>query len=171
MGEVVAIKRPSGLPASWTDEALFAAVRAHVFGGNVGAILSISDDEVRHWTTSYQWGMLTKLVMPQVKDVLASQMARIGAHALAKVDQRIEEGDPVINLDGSPKLDEDGRQVYRPLKAKDLADIATRVLAEQRALESKLGPIHDDEGRISLDKLARGLARYANATEIIGESA
>ncbi len=169
MGEVVAIKRPVGLPSSWTDEALFAAVKAHVFGGNVAQILGISDAEVAHWTKSYQWGQLTATVMPEIKAVLRVQMARIASSSLAKLDQRITEGDPVINLDGSPKLDDGGNQVYRPLSAKVLADVATRVMAEQRALEAKIGPVHDDEGRISLEKLAKGLARYANATEVIGE--
>lgn len=170
MGDVVAIKRPLGLPSSWADEQLFAAVKAHVFGGNVGEILGISEQEVAHWVRRPQWGELTAALMPEIKNVLRAQMVRIASASLAKLDQRIEEGDPVINLDGSPKLDDDGNQVYRPLTAKVLADVATRVMAEQRALESKIGPIADDDGKLSLDNLARGLARYANATEIIGDA-
>lgn len=171
MGNVVAIKRPAGLPTSWTDESLFAAVKAHVFGGNVGQILGISDPEVRHWTKTCQWGQLTATVMPEIRDVLRTQMVRIASASLAQLDRRIVEGDPVINLDGSPRLTDTGDQVYRPLKAKDLADIATRVMAEQRALEAKLGPVRDDEGKISLDKLATSLRRYAEAKEIEGERA
>jgi len=170
LGEVATFKRPDGLPVAWADYSLVAAVKAHVFGGDVGAILGISEPEVKYWTRTYQWQQITQEVLPEVKKVLQAQMLRIGSQALDQLGERIRTGDPVINLDGSPKLTVDGEQVYRPLKAKDLADIGTKVMAEQRALEAKIGPIVDDEGRISLELLSKGLARYATAKEIIGEA-
>lgn len=160
---------PAGLPAKFDDPTLLAAVKAYVVGGNVGAILGVTDEEVRHWTQSHQWNAMTARVMPEVKELLRGHLSRITFKAIGVLDTRIEQGDPVINLDGSPKLNEAGEQLYRPLKAKDLADIATKVMAETRALESRIGPIEDDEGKISLEKLAKGLARYANAKDIDGE--
>lgn len=160
MGQIVAMKRPLGLPERWEDEKLLLAVRSHLFGAGadtVADILGTSVQEVKHWTRSKQWGELTRLVQPQVADFLADQMMRLSNKALLALDDCMERGDPVLDMSGAPKLDEDGNPIYRPLKAKDLAEIATKVMAERRALLAKATAEEDDEDRISLRALAAAL--------------
>ena len=159
MGEMVRFKRPLGLPERWEDEQLMVAVRAYVFGGDVGEILGVGELEVGHWVRSRQWQELVRMVMPEVREVMAAQLVRIGNRALSQLDERLERGDPVLGIDGSPKVVE-GKAVYRPLKARDLADIAMKVMDQRRALEAKVGPVVDEEGKISLVRLAESLKRY-----------
>ena len=161
MGSVAVLKRPGGLPDTWSDDALFTAVRAHVFGASpeeVGAILNDTPMRVAHWTRSPQWQQLTRLVLPDVRDLLATQLYRIGNKTLAQLDQRLDEGDPVIQIDGTPKMDEDGNPVHRPLRAKDLAAIAKDIMTERRAMEAKqTGGEDDSDEVISIRALAAAL--------------
>ena len=161
MGNVVRLKRGSGFPAEWGDEALFAAVRAWVLGGDVGKVLGISEVEVRHWVRTTAWQQMTREVMPGVREFLGDQMTRIVAKSLGELEKRMDEGDPVVNLDGSPRLDDNGRQVYRPLRAKDLTDIAVKVMGGEKSMVR--GGEEDDEGKITLEELARALKRAGAA--------
>lgn len=165
-----AFARPAGLPDKWTDdEALLRAVRAYVVGGNPADHLPMTDAEVRFWTNSYQWAKLTALVVPEIKETLRGHLSRISHKAVTELSERIENGDEVLNIDGSPKLNEDGEPIRRKLKARDLADIAQKMMSEQRALESKIGGYTDDDGKVSLEKLARGLMKLATIQEVPGD--
>lgn len=160
MGSVTTLKRPLGLPAHWEDSSLIAAVRAHLFGASatsVGEILGASEREIEHWTRTKQWGQLAAIVQPEVNAFLADQMMRLGNKALLALDRRMDEGDPVIGMDGAQKTDDDGNPLFRPLKAKDLAEIAIRVMTERRATLAKQTNPDDDEDKVSLKALAAAL--------------
>jgi len=169
MGQVLAIpdsipqfRRPPGLPLTCTDEDLSEAVKAHLCGANddsLAELLHVPARSVKYWTDSKEWAAITALFLPDVQLILKGQLTRLASSALNQLDERLQNGDPVYNLQGEYA----GR---KKLKARELADIAIKVMDEQRALEKSIGKIGDDEGKISLEKLARALKKAAEDSEI-----
>ena len=169
MGEVLRIpeslpmfRRPPGLPATCSDEDLEEAVKASLCGADdksLAKLLKVPSSAVKYWTDSKEWGGIVALLLPEVQSILKGQLTRLASTALTQLDERLQKGDPIYDLTGEYK----GR---KKLKARDLADIAVKVMEQQRALERSIGDISDDENRISLDKLAKALKKAGEEREI-----
>jgi hypothetical protein len=94
---------------------------------------------------------------------MSGQLTRVASLALNQLEARLRDGDQVFNQQGAYV----GR---REIRGRDLATIATAVLEQQVKLEKIIGGITNDDNVISLDKLAQGLKRYAEAKDITGEA-
>jgi len=165
MGEVIPLpqfpvfNRPPGLPETCSDEQLCEAVKIHLCGGTHAAIaklLSVPEKAVRYWVDSREWGQLTALLKPEVAGILIGQTTRVASLALTQLEDRLLNGDEVWNQQGEIVG-------MRKIKGRDLAEIATKVLEQQKNLERSIGKITDDENTISLKKLATALTNYAEA--------
>jgi hypothetical protein len=158
--------RPAGLPATCSDAMLCEAVKAYLLGTDektLGRMLGVPTKSVRYWTDSKEWAALVDLHAPELKQMLKGQLTRVASMTLRQLEDRLTYGDQVF--------DQKGEFVRRrEVKGRDLAEIATRVLEQRANLEKLIGDLRDDKDSISLQKLAQGLKRYAEAKDISGEA-
>ena len=159
-------QRPPGLPETCTDAQLCEAVKSYLAGSDLPTLalmLGVPQRSVRYWLDSKEWGSLVALLLPEFRGVMSGQLTRVASLALNQLEARLRDGDQVFNQQGAYV----GR---REIRGRDLATIATAVLEQQVKLEKIIGGITNDDNVISLDKLAQGLKRYAEAKDITGEA-
>ncbi len=156
------------LPATCNEEELAEAVRLWLCGGSkeeIAELLHVRPVAVKHWINSRGWQEVAKLVAPEVQAIVSGSLTRLKTKSLEQLADRIENGDH--------RVDNTGEIVGRmPMKGRDLAEVFAKLSDAQIALEKMIGNIRDDDDqeRISLDKLALGLKRFAEAKEITGET-
>ena len=158
--------RPRGLPATCTDEELFEAVELWLLGEKptiLAELLHVKPDQLRQWIASKSWQALAKSFALGVQASISSSLTRLKAQALVELADRVNGGDYIVRLDGTPVLNETtGVPVRRPMRGRDLLEVFAKVSDCQLQLEKAIGNIKDDtNGQISLEKLAAGLAFYA----------
>ena len=154
--------RPPDLPFTCSDADLVEAVQLWLLGAKNAEVahkLGIPSVAVKHWATSSGWKYLEECVRGEVRRVAHGQITRLAAQALGKLETAIELGDPVIGVDGEVLG-------HKPVKAKDMAAIASTLIEKQLEIESRLGLAHNDENVIDLRELAEGLKRYARAKDV-----
>jgi len=169
--------RPPGLPETCSDAQLLEAAKAYLCGTDnptLAKMLGVPVAGIRYWTDSREWGQLIEFIRPEVAGILIGQTTRVASLALVQLEDRLVKGDQVFSQQGEYV----GR---REVKAKDLAEIATKVLEQQKNLERSIGKITDDENSLSLRKLAAALEsyaeqkpeyqRFAKATEVKADTA
>ena len=159
-------ERPPGLPLTCSDAQLCETVKSYLAGAEpavLAQMLGVPKASVRYWLDSREWGSLVAMLLPEVRGVMSGQLTRVASLALNQLEARLREGDQVFNQQGEYV----GR---REIRGRDLATIATAVLEQQVKLEKIIGGITNDDNVISLDKLAQGLKRYAEAKDITGEA-
>jgi hypothetical protein len=151
--------RPPGLPATCSDAQLLEAAKAYLCGTDpetLAKMLGVPVVGLRYWTDSREWGQLIEFIRPEVAGILIGQTTRVASLALVQLEDRLVKGDQVFNQQGEYV----GR---REIRGKDLAEIATKVLEQQKNLERSIGKITDDDNALSLKKLAAALTNYAEA--------
>ena len=151
--------RPVGLPLTCSDAQLLETVKAFLCGvpnATLAGMLGVPEFAVRYWLDSREWGGLVAMLKPEVAGILIGQTTRVASLALVQLEERLRKGDQVFNQQGVMT----GR---REIKAKELAEIATKVLEQQKNLERSIGKVTDDENALSLKKLADALTNYAEA--------
>jgi hypothetical protein len=159
-------ERPPGLPLTCSDAQLCETVKSYLAGAEpavLAKMLGVPGKSIRYWLDSREWGSLVAMLLPEVRGVMSGQLTRVASLALVQLEARLRDGDQVFNQQGEYV----GR---REIRGRDLATIATAVLEQQVKLERIIGGITDDKNVISLDKLAAGLKRYAEAKDITGEA-
>ena len=156
------LRRPSGLTKECSDLDLTKAVKAYLSGASQEALadlLHVPVPTVRHWTDTREFRALVTEELTDTRLIIKGQLTRLSTKALAELDDRLQNGDDHYTLMGEYL----GK---RPLKAKDISDIARTVLDQQRQLEKAIGIVADDTGKISLEKLAKALKKAAEDSEI-----
>ena len=168
MGEIVPIheqsplRRPAGLTKECSDLDLTKAVKAYLSGASQEALadlLHVPVPTVRHWTDTREFRALVTEELTDTRLIIKGQLTRLSTKALAELDDRLQNGDEHYDNLGMSI----GR---RPLKARDISDIARTVLDQQRQLEKAIGIVADESGKISLEKLAKALKKAAEDSEI-----
>ena len=158
----------AGLPATCTDHELSEAVRFWLCGGSkeeIALLLHVKPPQVTHWINSRAWQQLARNYAPEVQAIVSGSLTRLKGKALEALADRVENGDF--------RVDNTGEIVGRtPMKGRDLAQVFAQMSDAQVQLEKMIGSIKDDDDsdKISLDKLARGLKRYAEARDITSEA-
>lgn len=95
----------------------------------------------------------------EVRQVVYGRVSRLASQALDKLETAIELGDPVIGVDGEVRG-------HKPVKARDMASIASVLLERQLEMEERLGLKRKEENLIDMRELAEGLKRYAKAKDV-----
>ena len=175
MGQVInlvdaSFRRPADLPCTCSDAHLLEAVRGWLLNApseQVARLLQIKPAQLPSWINSHGWQQVVMMLRDDVRAISYGAYGRLGLKAFQALEDRIDNGDPIIGFDE----DGDGGKIpvvvgRRPIKGKDLAEIISRLGAQQDLIEKKLGLTKDDEGDISLKDLAQGLKRFAEAKEI-----
>ncbi len=167
--------RPEHLPAKVPDRDFTDAVRLWLTGAPKAEIaekLQTTHRSVTAWIDTPEWRNAAQALSPEVHALVGGSLNRLKTQALTQLADRIEHGDPVINNLGEVVLKEDGTAAKRPMKGKDLVEVFAKLSDAQVQLEKMIGNIKDDddESKISLDKLALGLKRFAEARDITGEA-
>lgn len=168
--------RPPGLPATCSDGDLIDAVRKAMIGATddeIADTLGVPISTVKHWIASKEWQNMKQQMLPVVKNLHHNQLFSIRSIVLEKLTERLRLGDPMYNNLGEPCTDEDGNQLYRPIKGRELSNILAQVNPVLHDLEVEIGVVADDRGTIELDDLAEALAELARKKrpqDISGES-
>lgn len=174
--DVVEFDRPPGLPATCTDANLLDAVKASIAGAtdeDLAPLLHVPPQAVKWWVASAEWNAIKTHVLPAMKGLFHTQLCGIRSSVIQKLAERVRLGDPIYTNLGEPALNEQGEQLYRPIKAKELAGILVQTSEVLHNLEVEIGVVADDRGIIDLDDLAIALANIAKAghgTDITAES-
>jgi uncharacterized protein YjcR len=154
--------RPPDLPFTCSDADLLEAVQLWLIGARaneVAAKLGVQGQAVKHWTTAKGWKYLEECLRGEVRKVAHGQVTRLAAQALGKLETAIEMGDPVIGVDGEVKG-------HKPVKARDMAQIASILIERQTDMEERLGLKRNEDNLIDMRELAEGLRRYAKAKDV-----
>lgn len=175
MGQVInlvdaSFRRPADLPCTCSDAHLLEAVRGWMLNApseQVARLLCIKPAQLPSWINSHGWQQIVLLLREDVRAISYGAYGRLGLKAFKELEDRIDQGDPIMGFDD----DGDGGKIpvvvgRRPIKGKDLAEIISRLSAQQEVLEKRLGLTKDDDGDISLRDLANSLKRFAQAKEI-----
>lgn len=170
MGQVInlvdaSFRRPADLPCTCSDADLLEAVRGWLLNApseQVAHQLRIKPSLLPQWVNSHGWQQLVLLLREDIRAISYGAYGRLGLKAFQALEDRIDHGDPIVDGDGVIVA-------RRPIKGKDLAEIISRLGAQQELIEKKLGISRDDDDNISLKELAAGLKRFAQAKEIRAE--
>jgi hypothetical protein len=160
--QAVEFVRPPDLPFTCSDADLLEAVQLWLLGAKnaeVAAKLNVPGTSVKAWVTSAGWKYLEECLRGEVRKVAHAQVTRLTAQALGKLETAIEMGDPVIGVDGEVKG-------HKPVKARDMAQIASTLLERQLEMEERLGLKRNEDNLIDMRELAEGLKRYAKAKDV-----
>ncbi len=166
--DIADFERPDGLPVTCTDGDLLEAVRLWLSGGDkieIAALLKTKPATVNYWINSKGWQVVARMIAPEMQALVSGSLTRLKRQSLEQLADRIENGDY--------RMDNSGEIVGRvPMKGRDLVEVFAKVSDAQVQLEKMIGSIKDDDDsdKISLDKLALGLKRYAEARDITGEA-
>jgi hypothetical protein len=171
MGQVInlvdaSFRRPADLPCTCSDAHLLEAVRGWLLNApseQVARLLGIKPSLLPDWINSHGWQQIVLLLREDVRAISYGAYGRLGLKAFQALEDRIDHGDPIVDSDGEIIA-------RRPIKGKDLAEIISRLGAQQDLLEKKLGLQKNDDGDISLKDLAKSLKRFAEAKEIHGSA-
>lgn len=159
--------RPPGLPAVTSDDELAEAIRLWLCGGDkdsLAEILHVPRKTINLWINTREWQAGARFLAPEVHALVGGSLNRLKTQTLEQLADRIENGDY--------RMDNTGEVVGRvPMKGRDLIEVFSKVSDAQVQLEKMIGSIKDDDDatKISLDKLAIALKRFAEAREIPGE--
>jgi hypothetical protein len=160
-------RRPVGLPYTCTDEMLLEAVKVSLVGGEpaeIAKLLNVPRETLRHWMGSKEWNYLKDWVWPEIKGVVHTELVGVRSKIIRQIGERLTTGDAQYDMRGE-------LVGYRPIKARELADMLTKTSEVIHQIEKEIGGIRDDDGKISLNELAAGLKRYAQAKDVTPESA
>jgi hypothetical protein len=160
--QAVEFVRPPDLPFTCSDADLLEAVQLWLLGAKnaeVAQKLGLPTRTIKDWVTSQGWKYLEECVRSEVRRVAHGQISRLASKALDKLETAIELGDPVIGVDGEVRG-------HKPVKARDMAAIASTLLERQLEIEERLGLKRNEDNLIDMRELAEGLKRYAKAKDV-----
>ena len=171
------IERPFGLPEVCSDDDLMEAVMASMCGAELeelAPLLKVPPNAVRYWVGTNEWNALKAQVYPRIKQTVHTELCGVRSLAIRRLGERLRDGDPVISREtGLPltrtviKNDQPVEvPVYAPVSAANVAKILTAASDVLHELERDLGVVRNDKGDISLEELAEGLKRYAQAKDV-----
>jgi hypothetical protein len=154
-------QRPADLPFTCSDDNLIDAVQTYLCGGSVvevGRLLGIKHIHVKNWTSAKGWKFIEDCVRDDVRKVAHSHLTRIVHRCFNMIDERLEKGDPIYDLEG---------QVigWRPVKVKDLAAISDTLYGKMHDIEDRTSGRHEEE-QLTLKELADSLRNYAQVKNL-----
>ena len=168
MGEVVPLqedrplRRPPGLTKACSDQDLLNAVKAYLCGAKQEELkehLKVPLPSVDYWIETREFRQLINDQLEDISQTIKHRLIRTSAKALAQLDDRLENGSTIYNMQG----EEVGT---RPLTPKELTDITRTVMDQARALDKALPQKNDDDAKMNLVKLARSLKALSEQSEI-----
>jgi hypothetical protein len=163
--DLATFNRPDDLPRTCSDAELIEAVKEYLCGANneeVGALLHVEPATVKQWVGSRGWRTVEALLRDQVREVSLSALSRITHKSFVQLQDRIDTGEPMYNWEGQ-------LVGYKPIKAKDLAIIASTLVDKQHEVERRMKGELPDSTKVDLNKLARALENYARMKVVNGE--
>jgi len=154
-------KRPADLPFTCSDDDLLDAVQMYLCGGEIGEVaklLKIRVIHVKHWTSATGWKFIEECVRDDVRKVAHSHLTRIVHRCFGLIDDRLEKGDPIYDLEGVVVG-------YRAVKVKDLGTLACELYGKIHELEDRTSGIKEEEN-LTLRELAYSLKEYAKVKRL-----
>lgn len=152
-------KRPADLPRTCSDDALLEAVQSWLCGAteeDVSGMLNVPRETFkRHWLTSKGWRFLEQCVKEDVRAVAHSNLTRIAQRCFKLIEDRLEQGDPIFDLEGTVIG-------YRAVKVKDLGNLATQMLTQSQEIDKRTAGT-DPAKDMSLEELAASLQNFVKA--------
>lgn len=154
-----------GRSKKYTPADKIAAATAWMVTGNAAraeGYCGVPANTISQWRKTEWWANLTAQVRKEKSDEADALMTGVIHSALEAINDRIENGDVVINKSGA--------QERVPVKAKDLASI-TGIVFDKRAL-GRGDPTSRTEKVSTSDRLKQlkeQFEKFSNAKEITGE--
>ena len=150
----------------WSDQQKLEAVQSYLVLGNlslVGRILSIPRITLCQWKASNWWKELVDDLKVQERIELSNKMKKIVDAAHLVVEDRMLNGDAVLNQ-------KTGQIVFKPVSMKDAHKVAVDLLNQKEALE-KLNAPQGEAVEGSMDKLEMLAGKFAEfATKKLEQS-
>lgn len=142
----------------WSDKQKLEAIHSWLTLGNLALtsrILGIPEVTLRVWKASDWWKQTVDDIKLQEKIVLSNRMKSLVEAAQTIVQQRLEQGDPVI----TPK----GELVYKPVSLKDAHKVATDLIDRKVVLDKATNDDAPSEEKNvnKLEELANKFAEMA----------
>lgn len=142
----------------WSDKQKLEAAQSWLVLGNmslVSRVLGIPRITLQVWKTSNWWKELVEDIKVQEKIELSNKMKKIVDAAHAVVENRLLNGDPVLNQ-------KTGEIVMKPVAMKDAHRVAVDMLNQRDAVEKMNKPDAVSEGNLDkLEALATKFAEFA----------
>ena len=142
----------------WSDAQKLEAVQSYLVLGNislVARILSIPRITLQVWKASNWWKELVEELRLQEKMELSNKMKNIVNAAHAVVENRLLNGDAVLNQ-------KTGQIVYKPVAMRDAHRVAVDLLNQKNSLDKmNLEPDQAEGATDKLELLAEKFAEFA----------
>jgi hypothetical protein len=143
----------------WSDKQKLDAVSTWLVLGNLAMtsrLTNIPEVTLRVWKASEWWKDVVDELKTQERIELSNKMKRIVEAAHQVVENRLINGDPVLNQ-------KTGEIVMKPVAMKDAHRVAVDLLNQREAVEKATKPAGDkDEGNTTkLEQLAEKFAEFA----------
>lgn len=154
-------QRPVDLPFTCSDDDLLEAVQTYLCGGtmpDIARLLGVEPAAAKNWTSAAGWKFIEECVRDDVRKIAHSNLTRIVHRCFGLIDDRLEKGDPIYDLEGEVVG-------YRAVKVKDLGAIAATLYDKIHELEDRTSGRHEEE-QMALRDLAQSLREFAKVKQL-----
>lgn len=156
-------KRPLGgkIEYWYSDSQKTEAVKLWLVTGNlkiVSATLDIPYDTLKTWRYSNWWGELTTEIRTEGSFQLSNRLKTIAERALTEIEDRLENGDWVLNQ-------KTGQMQRKKVGAQVAVNVASTLLDKQKVLEQRpIDELNNQKIQDRLVALADAFAHFAGGT-------
>jgi hypothetical protein len=143
----------------WTWETKIDAVQKFLSLGNVRAVCDITRvpyETLRYWRQEPWWTAAIEEMQAGKRAQLANKLASVAEKSLELVEDRLENGDYILN-------NKTGQIMRKPAALKDVAKLATDMIGRQIELEKQNSSATTEDGATiqeTLKKLANEFAKF-----------
>lgn len=145
----------------WSDKQKLDAVKSYMVLGNLSMVArlhSIPRITLQKWKECAWWTELVEELKLQEKIELSAKMKNIVEAAHAVVQNRLEQGDAVLNQ-------KTGEIIYKPVSMKDAHRVAVDLLNQKQVLDKAVGnDAPTEQNTDKLEALASKFAEFATKT-------
>lgn len=137
------------------------AVAAYVATGSFGKAASITgvhENTLRHWSKQDWWDEECRRAKQADADELASTATAIAKRAFLELQDRLENGDVVLDKEGNPR--------NKPIGARDAAIIAAVAIDKRKVLLDTPNTVSVQNSTEKLANLMEQFVKFATAKEI-----
>jgi hypothetical protein len=153
----LAIPRPKDITPACSEEELLEGVALWMVGAreeDVAKALHCPVYQVKYFAKKPGWNLIVDLIREDVTKVAGNRLARLSQRCFDLLEERLEGGDPVYDLDHNIIG-------YRAIRARDLSNMMAQLIDRQKLLNQGTGPTDPSEKPLTLKDLANLLEREA----------